>query len=121
MAVGFDGKSVIELSQSHVTNESHQTSDYITFESRWLVAAGIKQLLEAMIPRKVRFGYLDTGEVKVFHLIVEDPSCVEYFLAVPSRDVEAEDDAKPRLHLTSVAQVFALTLLALQSSIPGKD
>ncbi|KAG5917268.1 hypothetical protein E4U61_002880 [Claviceps capensis] len=43
-----------------------------------------------MILKRVRFGYLDTGEAKVFLRIGEDLSRVEYFLAVPSRDVEAE-------------------------------
>ncbi|KAG6091846.1 hypothetical protein E4U30_006245 [Claviceps sp. LM220 group G6] len=121
MAMGLDGENVIELGRSHVTNESHQTADSITLESRRLAAAVITQLFQAMIRRKVRFGYVDTGEVKLFLRIGEDPSRVEYFLAVPSRDVEVEGDAEPRLQLTSVAQVFAFTLLALQSPIPDKN
>ncbi|KAG6215430.1 hypothetical protein E4U25_000342 [Claviceps purpurea] len=118
MAMGLDGENVIELGQSHVTNESHQTGDTITLESRRLAAAVITQLFEAMVRTKVRFGYVDSGEVKVFLRIGEDPSRVEYFLAVPSHDVEAEGDG---LYLTSVAQVFAFTLLALQSPMPDKN
>ncbi|KAG5950571.1 hypothetical protein E4U57_007558 [Claviceps arundinis] len=121
MAMGLDGENVIELGRSHVTNESHQTADSITLESRRLAAAVITQLFQAMIRSKVRFGYVDTGEVKLFLRIGEDPSRVEYFLAVPSRDVKVKGDAEPRLQLTSVAQVFAFTLLALQSPIPDKN
>ncbi|KAG6020493.1 hypothetical protein E4U40_006054 [Claviceps sp. LM458 group G5] len=113
LETGLDGENVIEL--SHVMDKSCQTGDVFLSESRRLAAAAITQLYAAMIQKGVRFGYLDTGEVKVFLRIGHDPSRVEYFLAIPSRDVEVEGDAEPRLHLTSVAQVFAFTILALQS------
>ncbi|KAG6244749.1 hypothetical protein E4U24_004821 [Claviceps purpurea] len=117
LETGLDGKHVIEL--SHVMDKSHQTGDVFVSESRRLAAAVIAQLYATMIQERVRFGYIDTGEVKVFLRIGEDPSRVEYYLTIPSRDVDLERDAEPRLHLTSVAQVFAFTLLALQS--PGLD
>ncbi|KAG6262145.1 hypothetical protein E4U49_003329 [Claviceps purpurea] len=102
-------------------DKSHQTGDLFVSESRRLAAAAITQLYAAMIQKRVRFGYIDTGEVKVFLRIGEDPSLVEYYLTIPSRDVEAESDAEQRLHLTSVAQVFAFTILALQSPAPDED
>ncbi|KAG6322598.1 hypothetical protein E4U22_008280 [Claviceps purpurea] len=114
LETGLDGENAIEL--SHVMDKSCQTGDVFLSESRRRAAAVmITQLYAAMIQKGVRFGYLDTGEVKVFLRIGQDPSCVEYFLAIPSRDVEVEGNAEPRLHLTSVAQVFAFTILALQS------
>ncbi|KAG6100933.1 hypothetical protein E4U30_003446 [Claviceps sp. LM220 group G6] len=115
LETGLDGENVIEL--SHVMDSSHQTGDAFLSESRRVAAAVITRLYAAMIEKGVRFGYLDTGEVKVFLRIGQDPSRVEYFLAIPSRDVEVEGDAEPRLHLTSVAQVFAFTILALQSPV----
>ncbi|KAG5950305.1 hypothetical protein E4U58_001703, partial [Claviceps cyperi] len=115
LETGLDGETVMEL--SHVMDKSRQAGDVFLSESRRLAAAVITQLYAAMIQKGVRFGYLDTGEVKVFLRIGQDPSCVEYFLAIPSRDVEVEGDAEPRLHLTSVAQVFAFTILALQSPV----
>ncbi|KAG6238813.1 hypothetical protein E4U23_008014 [Claviceps purpurea] len=115
LETGLDGENAIEL--SHVMDKSCQTGDVYLSESRRLAAAVITQLYAAMIQKGVRFGYLDTGEVKVFLRIGQDPSCVEYFLTIPSRDVEVEGDAEPRLHLTSVAQVFAFTILALQSPV----
>ncbi|KAG5998781.1 hypothetical protein E4U52_004773 [Claviceps spartinae] len=90
LETGLDGENVIEL--SHVMDRSHQTGDAFLSESRRLAAA-------------------------VFLRIGQDPSRVEYFLAIPSRDVEVEGDAEPRLHLTSVAQIFAFTILALQSPV----
>ncbi|KAG6070787.1 hypothetical protein E4U15_007816, partial [Claviceps sp. LM218 group G6] len=119
LETGLDGENVIEL--SHVMDKSHQTGDVFVSESRRIAAAVITQLYATMIQKQVRFGYIDTGEVKIFLRIGEDPSRVEYFLTVPSRDVEAEGDAEPRLHLTSVAQVFAFTLLALQSPEPDEN
>ncbi|CCE30462.1 uncharacterized protein CPUR_04310 [Claviceps purpurea 20.1] len=92
---GLDGEIVIEL--SHVMDKSHQTGDVFVSESRRLAAAAITQLYAAMIQKRVRFGYIDTGEVKVFLRIGEDPSLVEYYLTIPSRDVEAEGDAEQRL------------------------
>ncbi|KAG5949929.1 hypothetical protein E4U58_001858, partial [Claviceps cyperi] len=124
MAMGLDGVNMIKL--SHVMNPNHPAGDFlggdhITFESRRLVAAVITQMFDMMIKEEVRFGYIDTAEVKVFLRIGEDPSCVEYSLAIPSDDVEVEGEAEPLLHLTSVAQVFAFTLLAFQSPAPDKD
>ncbi|KAG6238151.1 hypothetical protein E4U25_001988 [Claviceps purpurea] len=113
LETGLDGENVIEL--SHVMDKSCQTGDVFLSASRQLAAAVITQLYAAMIQKGVCFGYLDTGEVKVFLRISQDPSRVEYFLTISSRDVEVEGDAEPRLHLTSVAQVFAFTILALQS------
>ncbi|KAG6187987.1 hypothetical protein E4U36_007393 [Claviceps purpurea] len=98
LETGLDGENAIEL--SHVMDKSCQTGDVFLSESRRLAAAVITQLYAAMIQKGVRFGYLDTGEVKVFLRIGQDPSCVEYFLTIPSRDVEFEGDAEPRLHLT---------------------
>ncbi|KAG6089709.1 hypothetical protein E4U15_001743 [Claviceps sp. LM218 group G6] len=124
VGLGLDGVNVIKLSQ--VMNPNHpagdmETGDYIAFGSRRLVAAVITQLFDMMIKEKVRFGYIDTAEVKIFLRIGEDPSCVEYHLAIPSCDVEVEGEAEPLLHLTAVAQVFAFTLLAFQSPAPGQD
>ncbi|KAG6020346.1 hypothetical protein E4U40_006179 [Claviceps sp. LM458 group G5] len=124
MAMGLDGVNAIEL--SHVMNPNHPAGDllsdnFITFEARRLVAAVITQLFDMMIQQKVRFGYIDTADAKIFLRIGEDPSCVEYFLAIPSDDVEVEGEAEPLLHLTSVAEVFAFTLLAFQSPAPDQD
>ncbi|KAG6257590.1 hypothetical protein E4U24_004289 [Claviceps purpurea] len=98
LETGLDGENAIEL--SHVMDKSCQTGDVFLSESRRLAAAVITQLYAAMIQKGVCFGYLDTGEVKVFLRIGQDPSCVEYFLTIPSCDVEVEGDAEPRLHLT---------------------
>ncbi|KAG6196876.1 hypothetical protein E4U10_000589 [Claviceps purpurea] len=117
MQIGLDGVNAIKL--SHIMNPSHPAGDHITSEARRLAAAVITQLFDMMTKQEVRFGYVDTGRFKIFIRVGDDPACVEYHLALPSDDVEGEGqgDAEPapRLHLTSVGQVFAFALLAVKS------
>ncbi|KAG6262147.1 hypothetical protein E4U49_003331 [Claviceps purpurea] len=123
MQIGLDGVNAIKL--SHIMNPSHPAGDHITSEARRLAAAVITQLFDMMTKQEVRFGYVDTGRFKIFIRVGDDPACVEYHLALPSDDVEGEGqgDAEPapRLHLTSVGQVFAFALLAVKSPAPLQD
>ncbi|KAG6184919.1 hypothetical protein E4U27_000768 [Claviceps purpurea] len=89
MQIGLDGVNAIKL--SHIMNPSHPAGYHITSEARRLAAAVITQLFDMMTKQEVRFGYVDTGRFKIFIRVGDDPTCVEYHLALPSDDVEGED------------------------------
>lgn len=72
-----------------------------------------------MIKSKVRYGYVSTGGVIIFVHIKDNPEIVEYYLCVPSEEVDLN---KPTtLHRTAVAQVSAFTLRAIRDPAPSQD
>ncbi|RSM01112.1 hypothetical protein CEP52_008753 [Fusarium oligoseptatum] len=97
----------------------NQEGEGYEFASRRLATAVVTQLFSYMIGKGIQYGYIDTGEAYVFLHIPDDPSCVNYFVCVPSLDVQDDDEA--RLHRTAVAQVFAFVLHAIRSPPPSQD
>lgn len=89
------------------------------FAAKQLTTTIITELFSYMLGKGVRYGYIVTGEAYIFLRIGDDPSCVSYSLCVPNLDVQAHDDM--RLHRTSVAQVFAFVLQAIQSPMPCQN
>lgn len=90
------------------------------YHSERLVAVILVHLYDYMINTGVRYGYLYTGEAYVFLRIMnDDPSVLQYFLSVPSIDVNEEELQHP--HRTAVAQVLTFTLNALISDLPSQD
>lgn len=76
-----------------------------------LVAAAITQLFTYMVDNGVRYGYICTGEAYVFlNIPKDDPTSVQYYLSVPSQDVQEGDES--RLHRTAIAQVLAFIIQA---------
>ncbi|KKZ66964.1 hypothetical protein EMCG_07356 [[Emmonsia] crescens] len=90
-----------------------QESEDVTFCCRRLVAAVITQLFSYMVRKRVRYGYVCTGEAFIFVYIPDDPSSVQCALCIPDRDVKGTDDDD--LQWTAVAQVLAFTIRALTS------
>ncbi|OJD23105.1 hypothetical protein ACJ73_05537 [Blastomyces percursus] len=90
-----------------------QESEDVTFYCRRLVAAVITQLFSYMVRKRVRYGYVCTGEAFIFVYIPDDPSSVQCALCIPDRDVKGTDDDD--LQWTAVAQVLAFTIRALTS------
>ncbi|KAF1817488.1 hypothetical protein P152DRAFT_454075 [Eremomyces bilateralis CBS 781.70] len=87
--------------------------------ARRLTAAAITQLFSYMIGKSIRYGYVCTGQARVFLHIPDDPSIVYYSVCLPDQDVMDGDET--RLHRTAVAQVFAFTLQAFRASPPSQS
>lgn len=95
-----------------------QEGEGLKFEGKYIVSAVITQLFAYMIKAKVRYGYVSTGEVIIFVHILDNPEIVEYYLCVPSEEVDLN---KPTtLHQTAVAQVLAFTLRAISDPAPSQ-
>ncbi|UPK91528.1 hypothetical protein LCI18_002463 [Fusarium solani-melongenae] len=94
----------------------NQEGEGYEFAARRLAAAVVTQLFSYMVGKGVQYGYIDTGEAYVFLHIPDDPSCVYYYVCVPSLDVQ--DDDETRLYRTAVAQAFAFVLQAIRSPPP---
>lgn len=104
----------IELDQDVIGQEG----EGLKYEGTYIVSAVITQLFSYMIKAKVRYGYVSTGEVIIFVHILENPEIVEYYLCVPSEEVDLN---KPTtLHQTAVAQVLAFTLRAMSDPAPSQ-
>ena len=97
----------------------NKDGDTFEFHATHLVAAVITQLFSYMIDSGVQYGYLCTGEAFIFLHIPEDPTLVYYYLCVPNRDVQVDDEY--RLHRTAVGQVLAFTLNALAVAPPSQE
>ena len=65
-----------------------QEGEGLKYEGKYIVSAVIIQLFSYMIKAKVRYGYLSTGEVIIFVYILDNPEIVEYYLCVPSEEVD---------------------------------
>ncbi|KAG6252499.1 hypothetical protein E4U23_008702 [Claviceps purpurea] len=87
------------------------------FGLKQLVAAVIAQLFSALVSKGLRYGYIDTGEAKVFLHIGDDPSRVEYHLSRPTFDVQGEET----MHLSAVSQLFAFVVQAIEAPKPTKE
>lgn len=95
-----------------------QEGEGLKYEGKYIVSAVITQLFSYMIKAKVRYGYVSTGEVIIFVHILDNPEIVEYYLCVPSEEVDLN---KPTtLHQTAVAQVLAFTLRAISDPAPSQ-
>ncbi|OJD18221.1 hypothetical protein AJ78_01721 [Emergomyces pasteurianus Ep9510] len=96
--------------------------------ARWRVAACISQTFSYMIQSGLEFGYVCTGEAFIFLRVgSDDPTTVYYYLSVPNDDVGnttgwvSGSDCDNRLHLTTIGQVLAFTLRALQTPPRNQD
>ncbi|KAG6156822.1 hypothetical protein E4U11_005504 [Claviceps purpurea] len=87
------------------------------FGPKQLVAAVIAQLFSVLVSKGLRFGYIDTGEAKVFLHIGDDPSRIEYHLSCPTSDVQGEET----MHLSAVSQLFAFVVQAIEAPKPTKE
>ncbi|CCE28268.1 uncharacterized protein CPUR_01742 [Claviceps purpurea 20.1] len=87
------------------------------FGPKQLVAAVIAQLFSALVSKGLRYGYIDTGEAKVFLHIGDDPSRIEYHLSCPTSDVQGEET----MHLSAVSQLFAFVVQAIEAPKPTKE
>lgn len=95
-----------------------QEGEGLKYEGKYIVSAVITQLFSYMIKAKVRYGYVSTGEVIIFVHILGNPEIVEYYLCVPSEEVDLN---KPTtLHQTAVAQVLAFALRAISDPAPSQ-
>ncbi|KAG5987033.1 hypothetical protein E4U52_007966 [Claviceps spartinae] len=77
------------------------------FGPKQLVAAVITQLFSALVSKGLRYGYIDTGEAKIFLHIGSDPSRVEYHLSCPKSGVHGDDK---KMHLTQEWEIAASQL-----------
>lgn len=73
-----------------------------------------------MIGKGIQYGYVCTGQTRLFLHIPDDPSMVYVSVCVPYLDV-MDDDDETRLHRTAVAQVFAFVLQALRAEPPPES
>ncbi|KAG6252929.1 hypothetical protein E4U24_000129 [Claviceps purpurea] len=87
------------------------------FGPKQLVAAVITQLFSTLVRKGLRFGYIDTGEARIFLHIGSDPSRVEYHLSCPTSDVRGEET----MHLSAVSQLFAFVVQAIEAPKPTKE
>ncbi|ODM19323.1 hypothetical protein SI65_05941 [Aspergillus cristatus] len=71
-------------------------SDTFEFHAMHLVAAVITQIFSYMVDSGIQYGYICTGEAFVSLHIPNDPALVYYYLSVPNRDVQMDDEY--RLH-----------------------
>lgn len=110
------GLKEMEIARDVINQDEKSSFEHY---SQHLVAAIITHLYDYMINTGVRYGYLYTGEAYLFLHIMNDPSVVQYFLSVPSMDVNAEE--AHHLHRTAVAQVLTFTLNALVTDPPSQD
>ncbi|KAL2015081.1 hypothetical protein VTK56DRAFT_6331 [Thermocarpiscus australiensis] len=94
----------------------NRDGDDFAFAAKALATAVVTQLFSYMVGKGIQYGYVCTGQVFVFLHIPDDPAIVYYYVCVPNRDVE--DDDENRLHRTAVAQVFAFIVQALRASPP---
>ncbi|CAG9938554.1 unnamed protein product, partial [Clonostachys rosea f. rosea IK726] len=128
-AVAIEYKAPHKLRRSDIVtglvSKIHPDRDVInregegfTFAARRLTTAVVTQLFSYMIGKGIQYAYVCTGEAYVFLHIPDDPSCVYYYVCVPSLDVE--DDDENRLHRTAVAQAFAFVLQAIRSPPPSQ-
>ncbi|KAG6093394.1 hypothetical protein E4U30_004351 [Claviceps sp. LM220 group G6] len=88
------------------------------FGPKQLVAAVITQLFSALVSKGLRYGYIDTGEAKIFLHIGSDPSRVEYHLSCPRSDVHGDDK---KMRLSAVSQLFAFVVQAIEASKATKE
>ncbi|KAG6313167.1 hypothetical protein E4U22_001222, partial [Claviceps purpurea] len=88
------------------------------FGPKQLVAAVIAQLFSTLVRKGLRFGYIDTGEAKIFLQVGSDPSRVEYHLSCPRSDVQGDDK---KMYLSAVSQLFAFVVQAIQAPKPTKE
>ncbi|KAG6090129.1 hypothetical protein E4U30_008220 [Claviceps sp. LM220 group G6] len=88
------------------------------FGPKKLVAAVITQLFSALVSKGLRYGYIDTGEAKIFLHIGSDPSRVEYHLSCPKSGVHGDDK---KMHLSAVSQLFAFVVQAIQAHKPAQE
>ncbi|KAG6093398.1 hypothetical protein E4U30_004355 [Claviceps sp. LM220 group G6] len=88
------------------------------FGPKQLVAAVITQLFSALVSKRLRYEYIDTGEAKIFLHIGSDPSRVEYHVSCPRSDVHGDEN---KMHLSAVSQLFAFVVQAIQASKPTKE
>ncbi|KAG5985933.1 hypothetical protein E4U52_000760, partial [Claviceps spartinae] len=85
------------------------------FGPKQLIAAVITQLFSALVSKGLRYGYIDTGEAKIFLHIGSDPSRVEYHVSCPRSDVHGD---KNKIHLSAVSQLFAFVVQAIEAPKP---
>ncbi|KAL2360010.1 hypothetical protein RJZ56_007131 [Blastomyces dermatitidis] len=123
-AIAIEYKAPHKLTQAEMTtglreeirparDVINQESEDVIFCCRRLVTAVITQLFSYMVQKRVRYGYVCTGEAFIFVYISDDPSSVQCALCIPGRDVKGTDDDD--LQGTAVAQVLAFTIRALTS------
>ncbi|KAG6093393.1 hypothetical protein E4U30_004350, partial [Claviceps sp. LM220 group G6] len=111
LVAALENTTEINLDTSLIDEEGEE------FGPKQLVAAVITQLFSTLVSKGLRFGYIDTGEAKVFLHIGSDPSRVEYHLSCPRSDVQGEET----MHLSAVSQLFAFVVQAIQASKPTKE
>ncbi|KAG6093357.1 hypothetical protein E4U31_006817 [Claviceps sp. LM219 group G6] len=88
------------------------------FGPKQLVAAVITQLFSVLVSKGLRYGYIDTGEAKIFLHIGNDLSRVEYHLSYPRFDVHGDEN---KMHLSAVSQLFAFVVQAIEAPKPTKE
>lgn len=120
VTAGFENNAGLPFDQIEIDRDViGQEGEGLKYEGRYIVSAVITQLFSYMIKSKVQYGYVSTGEVIIFVHIKNDPKIVEYYLCVPSEEVDLN---KPTtLHQTAVAQVSAFTLRAIREPPPSQD
>ncbi|KAG6112733.1 hypothetical protein E4U13_004161 [Claviceps humidiphila] len=111
LVAALDNSTDINLDTGFIDEGSNE------FGPKRLVAAVIAQMFCALVSKGIRFGYIDTGEAKVFLHIGSDPSRLEYHLSCPRYDVQGEEN----MHLSAVSQLFAFVVQAIQASTPTKE
>ena len=91
------------------------------YHAERVAAAVLTQTFSYMIRAGTRRGYMTMGETIVFLRIPsKDASTLEFHLAEPRLDVEAQHSIQPAgefLHRTAVSQVVAFSLAALESPV----
>lgn len=90
---------------------------------RRVVAAVITQIFSYMTHGGLEYGYVCTGEAFIFlHVLVDDPSTVYYYLAVPEEDAgqmtgwTGDLNGDNRLHLTALGRIGIYAL-----RVPPRD
>lgn len=96
-----------------------QEGEGLKYEEKHIVSAVITQLFSYVIKAKVQYGYVSTGKVIIFFHILDNPEIVEYYLCVPSKEVDLNEPTT-NLHQTAIAQVLAFTLQALSNPAPSQ-
>ena len=95
------------------------------YHAERVTAAVLTQTFSYMIHAGTRRGYLTMGETIVFlRILSEDASTLEFHLAEPRLDVEAQHSTQPGgefLHRTAVSQVVAFGLAALESPAVSQE
>lgn len=117
---GFKNNAGLPFDKIEINRDViEQEGEGLQYEGRYIVSAVITQLFSYMVKSKVRYGYVSTGKVIIFVHIKDNPEIVEYYLCVPSEEVDLN---KPTtLHRTAVAQISAFTLRAIRYPAPSQD